>query len=123
MQTTKFKTVDEYIAGFPPKTKAILKQLRKTIKETAPNAKELISYNMPAFKLNGPLVYYAAYANHIGFYPMPSSIRFFADELAKYTTSKGAIQFPMDQPLPLKLVSRIVKFRMKENAEKHRSKR
>lgn len=116
METAKkFKTVDEYIATFPAHSKAMLKELRKTIKGLAPEAEEMISYNMPAFKLQGMLVWYAAYKNHIGFYPKPSGIEAFEKELAGYERSKGAIQFPIDQPLPLSLISKIVKHRIKEN--------
>jgi uncharacterized protein YdhG (YjbR/CyaY superfamily) len=92
--------------------------LRKTIKEAAPQAEELISYNIPAFKQNGVLVYYAAYKNHIGFYPTSSPMKVFKKELANYKTSKGAIQFPIEKAIPKTLVSRIVKYRVKENLEK-----
>ncbi|MEJ7589606.1 MAG: DUF1801 domain-containing protein [Ferruginibacter sp.] len=113
--TTKFTTVDDYIATFPPKTKSILKELRKTIKKAAPQAEEVISYNMPAFKLKGMLVYYAAYKAHIGFYPTPSGIEAFKKELAGYERAKGSVKFPIDRPLPFNLVSEIVKFRVQEN--------
>ena len=119
---TKFKTVDEYLSTFPPKTKSILKELRNTIKQAAPKAEELISYNMPAFKLNGMLVYYAAYKEHIGFYPTSSPIRVFKNELADYKTSKGAIQFPIEESIPMDLVKRIVKFRVNENLGKTKAK-
>jgi len=92
--------------------------LRKTIKTAAPAAEEVISYNMPAIKQNGILVYYAAYKAHIGFYPTPSAIEAFKKELSKYESSKGAVRFPLDQPLPLSLITRIVKFRIKLNQEK-----
>jgi uncharacterized protein YdhG (YjbR/CyaY superfamily) len=116
--SVKFKTVDEYISTFPPKVKNILKQLRKTIKDAAPGAEEVISYNMPAFKYKGVVVYYAAWKEHIGFYPVSSGIRAFQKELGNYEISKGTIKFKMDQPLPRDLVARVVKFRMKENMEK-----
>src|SRR4051812_44541721 len=109
--TTKFKTVDEYIATFPAGTKSMLKEMRKTIKEAAPDAEEKISYNMPAFKLHGMLVYYAGYKAHIGFYPVSSAIAAFKKELSGYEQSKGTIRFPLDGPLPLRLISKIVKFR------------
>ena len=115
---TKFKTIDDYFAAFPASTKTILKELRKTIKNAAPAAEEVISYNMPASKQNGILVYYAAYKAHIGFYPTPSAIEAFKKELSKFESSKGAVRFPLDQPLPLNLISRIVKFRVKLNREK-----
>ena len=121
--STKFKTVDEYFSAFPPKTRNILKGLRKTIREVAPQAEELISYNMPAFKLHGMLVYYAAYDQHIGFYPTSSPMKVFKDELADYKTSKGAIQFPIEKTIPATLVKKIVRFRVKENLEKEAKKK
>jgi len=121
--STKFKTVDEYFSAFPPKTRNILKGLRKTIREVAPQAEELISYNMPAFKLHGMLVYYAAYDQHIGFYPTSSPMKVFKDELADYKTSKGAIQFPIAKTIPATLVKKIVRFRVKENLEKEAKKK
>ena len=114
----KFKTVDEYFSTFPKNVKNILTQLRKTIKQAAPQAEELISYNMPAFKLNGILVYYAAYNKHIGFYPTASGIETFKNELSVYKWAKGSIQFPLDQPLPTELITNIVKFRVMRNSEK-----
>lgn len=114
----KFKTVDEYLSAFPASTKKILQQVRKTIKQAAPNAEELISYNMPAFKLNGVLVFFAGYENHVGFYPTPSGIEAFKKELSNYMWAKGSVQFPLDKPMPLDLITRIVKYRVKENAEK-----
>src|SRR5437762_8628231 len=121
--STKFKTVDEYFSAFPPKTRNILKGLRKTIREVAPRAEELISYNMPAFKLHGILVYYAAYDQHIGFYPTSSPMKVFKDELADYQTSKGAIQFPIEKTIPATLIKKIVKFRVNENLEKEAKKK
>src|SRR6478672_8801305 len=97
----KFQTVDEYLASFPESTKRILKEIRKTIKKAAPSAEETISYNMPAFKLQGMLVYYAGYQNHIGFYPTPSGIEAFKTELSGYESAKGSVQFPIDKPMPL----------------------
>jgi len=118
--TVKFKTVDQYIAAFPKHTQAKLQEIRKTIQKVAPQAEEVISYNMPAFRLNGMLVYYAGYKAHIGFYPMPAAIEAFKKELAPYVTSKGAIQFPLENKIPVTLVKNIVKFRMLENAEKQK---
>ena len=110
--------IEEYIDSFPADIQKLLKQLHEKIRKAAPEAEESISYQMPAFKLNGPLVYFAGYNNHIGFYPTPSGIENFQQELSQYKTSKGAVQFPIDEPLPLELVSRIVRFRVKENLEK-----
>jgi len=121
--STKFKTVDEYISTFPAGIKTILKELRKTIKQAAPQAEELISYNIPAFTLHGRFDYYAAYKKHIGLYPIPSAIRAFQKELSDYKTSKGAIQFPLDRPIPFGLITKIVKFRVKENLEKGKTKK
>ena len=116
--TVKFKTIDEYHAAFPKNLRDMLETLRKTIKKTVPEAEELISYNMPAFKMKKILVYYAANKAHIGFYPTAAPIIFFKDELVEYKTSKGAIQFPIDKPLPIKLITKIVKFRSVAIAEK-----
>ena len=114
---TKFKTVDEYLSVQPENIRAILQKLRDTIKKSAPQAEELISYNLPAFKLQGMLVYYAAFKEHIGFYPTPSAIEAFKKELSSYKGAKGSVQFPIDKPLPLNLVTKIVKYRVKENLE------
>ena len=110
--------VDEYISGFPPTTQTKLQQLRETIRNAAPDADEVISYAMPAYKLNGMLVYFAGYAKHIGFYPGAGGIAEFKEELSIYKNAKGSVQFPLDQQLPLKLVTRIVKFRVKQNLDK-----
>jgi len=125
MKTTsiKFETVDEYLSAFPKNTRDILKKLRQTIKQAAPQAKEVISYNMPAFKLNGMLVYYAAYKEHIGFYPTPSGIEAFKKELSGYVGAKGSVQFPINKPMPFDLISKIVKFRVRENLEKKKVKK
>jgi len=112
-------TIDEYIATFPKETQKILKEVRATIKTAAPNAEEKIGYQMPTFTLNGKnLVHFAAFKNHIGFYPTPSGISAFAEELSKYEGAKGSVQFPIDKPMPLKLIARIVKFRVAENLKK-----
>jgi len=114
----KVATIDEYIAVFPQKVQDILNKVRKTISESAPNAQEAISYGIPTFKLNGNLVHFAAFKNHIGFYPGgPSAIQAFKNELASYKHSKGSIQFPLDKPIPLPLVKKIVEFRVKQNQE------
>jgi uncharacterized protein YdhG (YjbR/CyaY superfamily) len=119
----KFKTVDEYISMFPASSKKLLQQVRKTIHQAAPEAEDVISYNMPALKLNSILVYYAAYEKHIGFYPTSSGIETFKDQLGDYKFSKGAIQFPIDKPIPLDLITKIVKFRLKQNLEKEKAKK
>ena len=115
---TDFKTIDEYIAEFPEDVRRKLSEVRSTVKKAAPDATEKISYRMPGFDYNGSLVWFAAFKNHIGFYPTSSGISQFEDELKKYKYSKGAIQFPIDEPMPLKLIARIVKFRVAENAAK-----
>jgi uncharacterized protein YdhG (YjbR/CyaY superfamily) len=108
-------TVDGYIAGYPEDVQKKLAQMRGTIKRAAPGAEEVISYSMPAYKLNGMLVWFAAHTNHLGLYPRGSGIETFKDELADYKCSKGTIQFPLNKPLPLALITKIVKFRVKEN--------
>ncbi len=116
---TAIKSVDDCIATYPPSTQKLMKQVRATIKKAAPKAEELISYGMPAYKLNGKaLVYFAGYKNHIGFYATPTGHREFKTELAKYKQGKGSVQFPIDEPMPLKLIEKIVKFRVKENNAK-----
>ena len=117
-ESKKFKTIDEYHHAFPVNICNKLDELRKTIKQVAPQAEEIISYNMPAFKLNGVLVFYAAYKKHIGFYPTASPIAIFKEELSAYKTSKGAIQFPIDQPFPRTLIKKMVKFRVEEDLKK-----
>jgi uncharacterized protein YdhG (YjbR/CyaY superfamily) len=112
------KTIDEYIAAFPKETQTILQHIRQAIKEAAPQAEEVISYQMPALEQNGILVWFAAFKNHIGFFPKTSAIEAFKDKLSVYQTSKGTIRFPINQPIPLDLVEEIVKFRVKENLNK-----
>jgi uncharacterized protein YdhG (YjbR/CyaY superfamily) len=107
-------TIDEYINSFPREVRNILQSLRQAIKVEAPQSKETINYQIPTFTLHGNLVHFAAYKSHIGFYPTPSAITAFKKELSKYKTSKGAIQFPIHQPLPLPLIRKIVAFRVKE---------
>lgn len=120
----KVSTIDDYIADFPAEVQTLLNQMRDTISKAAPKAEEAISYGMPTFKLGGNLVHFAAAKNHIGFYPAPSGIVAYEDELKnKYEYSKGAIQFPMDKKLPLALVTKITKFRAKENEEKAKGKK
>jgi uncharacterized protein YdhG (YjbR/CyaY superfamily) len=117
------KNVDEYIAAFPQDVQVRLEQMRQTIKKTAPGAEELISYQMPAFKYHGMLVYFAGYKNHTGLYATPTGHDAFKKELAPYKEGKGSVQFQHDQPLPLALISRIVKFRMKENLVREKAKK
>jgi uncharacterized protein YdhG (YjbR/CyaY superfamily) len=112
MLATKFKTINDYHATFPKNIQAILNSMRSAIQQAAPQAQEVISYNMPAFKQNKVLVYYAAHAQHIGFYPTAQPMLEFKNELTKYKTSKGAIQFPLNKKLPIALIKKIVKFRV-----------
>jgi uncharacterized protein YdhG (YjbR/CyaY superfamily) len=120
---TTLTNIDQYIAGFPPDVQAILEKIRQTIKTAAPDAEETISYQMPTFRLHGNLVHFAAFKNHIGFYPAPGGIVAFQEELAPYKGGKGSIRFPLDQPIPYKLIGRIVAHRVKENLEKAEAKR
>lgn len=118
MEKNKFSNVDEYIDSFPKAVTALLKQIRQTIMQVAPQADEAISYGMPAYKLKGkPLVYFAAFKTHIGFYATPTGHSEFSKELAHYKQGKGSVQFPLDKPMPLDLISNIVAFRVKENLE------
>ncbi len=118
MATTKPNSIDEYIASFPEDIQGILKRLRATINKAAPTAEEKISYAMPAFKLNGMLVWFAAHSKHIGFYPGAAGITAFKKELSVYKGAKGSVQFPFEKPLPVGLISKIVKFRVSENLKK-----
>jgi uncharacterized protein YdhG (YjbR/CyaY superfamily) len=115
---SSFNSIDEYIATFPEDIQKILEELRATIKACAPEAQEKISYQMPTFALKGNLVHFAAWKRHIGFYPTPSGTQAFKEELSIYESAKGSIQFPIDKPLPLELISRMVKFRVAENLNK-----
>ena len=117
-----FKTIDEYIESFPKDIQKILQDIRSTIKKSAPTAKEAISYQMPTFKLNGNLVHFAAFKNHIGFFPAPSGIDAFEKELKIYRTGKGTLQFSLSKPIPLDVITKVVKFRMKENEKKGKTK-
>lgn len=107
--------VDNYIAGFPPPVQLLLQKMRTAVSKAAPDAAETIAYGIPTFKLKGNLVHFAGYKNHIGFYPAPSAIKAFEKELSKYEGAKGSVQFPLDKPLPLALVTKIVQYRVKEN--------
>jgi len=117
------QTIDEYIAGFPPDVQKILEKIRLTIRKAAPDAEEAIKYRMPTFTLKGTnLVHFAGFKNHIGFYPVPTGIEKFKKELSVYEGGKGSVQFPLDKPIPFGLISRIVKFRVKENLAKAKAK-
>ena len=116
-------TIDEYIDSFPDDIKIKLEEIRQTIKSAAPNAEEAISYQIPTFKLNGNLVHFAAFKNHIGFYATPTGHAAFAKELSVYKQGKGSVQFPFDKPIPLSLIKRIVKYRVKENIKNSSIKR
>ena len=114
----QFSDIDSYISSFPEETNKILEKLRATIRKAAPEAKETINYGMPTFTLKGNLVHFAAFKNHIGFYPTPSGIESFKKELSAYEGAKGSVKFPIDKPLPLDLISEILKFRVKETLQK-----
>src|SRR5512136_745195 len=117
------RNIDEYIAGFPRDVQQILQKIRTTIRRAAPQAEEAIRYQMPTFRLEGNLVHFAAFKNHIGLYPTPSGTARFREDLAPYETGKGSIRFPLDKPIPYDLISRIVKFRVKENVERAEARR
>lgn len=114
-QRAEFRTIDEYIAGCPEEVRDILRAVRETIRAAAPDAEERISYRMPTFALHGNLVHFAALKRHIGFYPTASGVEAFKVEAGEYVSTKGALQFPLDQPMPLDLIARIVRFRVEEN--------
>ena len=122
MKTPKkvFKTIDEYIATFPKNVQSLLEEMRQAIRDSAPNAEEIISYQMPAFRLNGNLVYFAAWKSHIGLYPTFSAVEAFKEELADYEVTKGTVKFPIDKPIPFDLVKKMVRYRVKENLDKRK---
>lgn len=120
---TEIKNIDEYISEFPENIQLILEQIRETIKRTAPEAEETIKYGMPTFTLNGNLVYFAAFKNHIGFYPIPTGIEAFREQFSRYKTGKGSVQFPLNQPMPLDLIAQVVKFRVEQNVGKPKKKK
>lgn len=122
MNTTRNPEIDRYIHAFPPSTQALLEQMRSAILKAAPAAEEVIGYQMPSYRQQGVLVYFAAYKGHIGFYPTGSGIEAFKKELSVYKGAKGSVQFPLDKALPLALIAKIVKFRVKENLEKTKEK-
>lgn len=117
------ENIDQYIVAFPPSTQKLLQQIRQVIAKAAPQAIESIKYAMPTFELYGNLVHFAAYKNHLGFYPAPSGLKAFQEEINQYPNSKGAVQFALDKPLPVKLITQIVKFRVNENKVKASLKR
>lgn len=123
MEQPKPENIDQYIANFPIETQKLLQQIRETIHKAIPEAKEVISYGMPAFKQNTVLVYFAGYAKHIGFYPTGSGIEAFKEEFTQYKWSKGAVQFPLNKPLPLELITRITKFKAERDLEKVKKKK
>lgn len=123
MPKQQFTTIDEYIGTFPQDVRDILQKLRQTIHAAAPDAEEAISYQMPTFKLHGNLIHFAAFKSHIGLYPTPSATEAFVQELAPYAVSKGSIRFPLDQPIPYDLVTRIVEYRVQETVNKRKSKK
>ncbi|HTA27505.1 MAG TPA: DUF1801 domain-containing protein [Bacteroidia bacterium] len=114
----KPKDVDEYIASFPKETQKLLKEVRAAIQEAAPQAEEVISYSMPAYRLNGIVVWFGGHTHHIGFYPHGATMEKFKKELARYKQTKGSIRFPMDEPIPIALIKKMVKLRVKEHLEK-----
>ena len=116
------KNIDEYIAGFPDDVQEILEKIRATIREAAPDAEEKIGYRMPTFTLKGNLIHFAAFKEHIGLYPAPSGIEKFKKELSAYEGAKGSVRFPLDKPIPFGLISRIVKYRVKDNLERAKAK-
>lgn len=122
-KSTTPKNIDEYISGFPEDIQAILQKVRATIRESAPDAEETISYQIPTFTLEGNLVHFAAFKKHIGFYPAPSGIEKFKTELSSYEGAKGSVKFPLDKPIPYDLIREIVEFRVRENIEKAEAKR
>lgn len=122
MQQSTPRNIDEYIAGFPNDVQEILQKIRKSIRKAAPDAEETIKYQMPTFTLRGNLVYFAAWKKHVGFYPMPTGIEEFKEELSVYQGAKGSIKFPLDKPIPFELIGKIMKFRVKENLERAQAK-
>ncbi|HEY5809763.1 MAG TPA: DUF1801 domain-containing protein [Povalibacter sp.] len=118
MARVKFSSIDSYIAAFPPRIRAVLRQIRTTIRAAAPGAEEAISYGIPAFKLQGVLVYFAAFKNHIGFYPPVRGDARIVKAVARYAGEKGNLRFPLDEPMPLTLITRITRLRVKQNLAK-----
>jgi len=119
----KSGNIDEYIADFPPNVQKLLQKMRMTIRKAAPQAEEAIKYGIPTFTLNGNLVHFGGYKSHIGFYPEPRGIEKFKKELSRYEGGKGTVQFPFDEPLPIDLITKIVKFRVSQNLEYTRARK
>jgi uncharacterized protein YdhG (YjbR/CyaY superfamily) len=119
MKRVKATSIDEYIAAYPAEVQARLEQIRATIRKAAPQARERISYAIPTFSQCGNVVHFAAYEHHIGFYPGPSAVKHFRKELAAYESAKGSVQFPLNRPMPLGLIGKIARFRVKENLAKY----
>jgi uncharacterized protein YdhG (YjbR/CyaY superfamily) len=122
MNASSPKNIEEYIESFPPKVQPLLRKVRATIAKAAPGAEEAIKYNLPAFVLNGNLVFFGGFSHHVGLYALPSASSKFKARLAKYKTGRGSVQFPYDEKLPLALITQIVKLRVKENLEKRKAK-
>ena len=120
---SQYRTIDEYIAGFPENVRDILEELRQVIRKAAPQAEEAMRYGIPTFRLNGNLVHFAAFKNHIGFYPTPSAIETFKEELSPYKQAKGSVQFPIDKPIPYDLIQKIVEYRVEESLESNKRER
>jgi len=118
MKAKKAKDIDEYIADFPVDVQLLLQKVRTAIRKAAPKAEEAIKYQMPTFVLNGNLIHFAGYKNHIGLYPGSKPIEEFKDELSRYETSKGTVQLPLDEPIPVGLITKITKFCVKRNIER-----
>jgi len=118
-----FKTIDNYIKTFPKDVQKKLESIRQTIKKSAPGAEEMISYRIPTFKFNGSLIYFAGFKNHVSVYPAPRDVAEFKKELSAFKGGKGTVQFPHDKPIPLSLIKKIVKYRLKENSAKIKKKR
>ncbi len=122
MKNIQIEGIDEYIAGFPKEVQKLLQEVRTTIKKAAPEAEEAIKYGIPTFVLHGNLVHFGGFKNHIGFYPAPRALEEFKEELSGYKGAKGSVQFPLDEPLPLRLITKIVKYRVAKNKEAAKAK-
>jgi uncharacterized protein YdhG (YjbR/CyaY superfamily) len=119
MKKQQAKTIDDYISGFPEEVQDVLNRVRETIRKSAPDAEETISYQIPTFRLNGNLVHFAAFKKHIGFYPTPSGMKHFQQDLSDFETAKGSVKFPLDKPIPFDLISKITTFRVREQQSGH----
>lgn len=115
--------IDDFIAKYPPDVQQILQKIRGIVREVAPEAQEKLNYGIPTFTLNGNLVHYSAFKNHVGFYPTPSGMEKFKTQLSKYEGAKGSVKFPLDQPIPYELIRKITEFRVKEQQAKARKKK